>query len=86
MTKSTKAKLAYMTKYESSPEQVRRRVERNAARRDALKAGLVHKGDGKDVDHKVALDNGGTNALSNRRVVSEHKNRGWRRGKHGYNP
>lgn len=38
-------------KWESSPEQKRRRAQRNKARNAALKAGLVHKGDGLELDH-----------------------------------
>lgn len=37
--------------YESRPEQVRRRVARNRARRKALKEGKVHKHDGRELDH-----------------------------------
>lgn len=40
------------TKYESTPKQKKRRAMRNKARRMALKKGLVHKGDGFDIDHK----------------------------------
>jgi len=64
--------------YQAQPEQVAKRVARNAARREAMKAGLVHKGDGKDVDHRKMLDAGGTNAKSNQRVVSASENRSWR--------
>lgn len=39
-------------KYNGSPEQKKRRAERNASRRKMEKAGKVKKGDGKDVDHK----------------------------------
>ena len=46
--------------YEDTPEQVKNRVERNKARRKLLKAGKVHKGDGKDVAHRVAADKGGS--------------------------
>lgn len=61
-------------KWESSPEQVARRVARNRARRKAIKAGKVRKGDGKELDHvgyhrKGSLDNVAT------RVVSRHANR-----------
>ena len=45
------------------------------------KAGKVHKGDGKDVDHKQALSKGGGNSKSNLRVVSEHQNRSFSRNK-----
>ena len=38
-------------KYNSKPEQKKRRAERNSARRTAEKRGRVRKGDGKDVDH-----------------------------------
>lgn len=86
MTKSSKAKLAYMTAYESTPEEVHKRVLRNRARREAIAKGTARVGDGKDVDHIKPLDAGGSNAPSNRRVVSAHQNRGWRKGKHGYNP
>lgn len=39
------------TAWENSPKQVKRREARNAARRKAIKAGRVHKGDGKELDH-----------------------------------
>lgn len=66
-------------KYEDSPQQVKNREERNAARRAAAKAGKVHKGDGKDVDHKRMLALGGDNSPSNLRVVSERANRSFPR-------
>lgn len=60
--------------YENTPEQVRRRVARNRARRKALREGRVHKGDHLELDHvgfhrKGSLDDVPT------RVVSRHKNR-----------
>jgi predicted transcriptional regulator len=67
------------TEYENSPEQVRHRMARNRARAAMIKAGLAHKGDGKDVDHKRPLDSGGSNARSNLRVRSVAANRGYRR-------
>ena len=84
MPKSSAKKLAYQTEYQKSPEQVRRRVERNKARREALAAGIVHKGDGLEIDHIKRLDKGGSNAKSNQRVVPAAENRGWRKGKKGY--
>lgn len=62
------------TAYENRPDQVRRRVARNRARRKAMREGRVHKGDGKEVDHlgshrRGSLDNVPT------RVVSRHANR-----------
>lgn len=78
-------KAAYDKAYNARPEQVKKRAARNKARAELMKEGLVKKGDGKDVDHKVPLDRGGSNDRSNLRVVSQTKNRGWRRGKSGYN-
>lgn len=79
MPKSSAEKLEYMTNYENTPQQVKVREERNKARADAIKAGTVKKGDGKEVDHIKMLDQGGTNAKSNRRVVPAAKNRAWRK-------
>jgi hypothetical protein len=76
----------YNAAYEAQPEQVKNREARNLARAHALKAGLVHKGDGKDVDHKKPLINGGTTTKSNLRVVDEKTNRGWRKGSATYDP
>lgn len=62
------------TAYESSPEQKKRRAERNRARRLAIKQGKAHKGDGKEVDH---LGYHPTGSLKNvkTKVVSRHANR-----------
>lgn len=70
-------KRAYQAEYQKQPEQVRRRVMRNAARREMIREGKAHVGDGKDIDHKQMLDHGGTNARSNLRVRSRKANRGW---------
>ena len=69
--------------YTSKPEVKKKRAEQNAARREAAKQGLVHKGDGKDVDHKKPLSKGGTNAKSNLRVVSASENRSFSRNANG---
>lgn len=61
-------------RYHSKPEQKKRRAQRNAARRKMEKAGRVHKGDGKDVDHKDR--NTANNSDKNLRVQSQSKNRG----------
>lgn len=55
--------------YQGKPEQIKRRAQRNAARRAAAKKGLVRKGDGKEVDHlgynrKGKLDNSRTKVVS----------------------
>ncbi len=68
--------------YNSRPEIIARRVERNAARRIMEKAGKVHKGDGKDVDHKRPLSKGGNpRAKSNLRVVPRSQNTSFSRNK-----
>lgn len=65
--------------YESTPEQVHNRVLRNKARREAIKKGVVKKGDGMEIDHKKALDSGGTNAKGNLRAIPASRNRGYPR-------
>lgn len=57
--------------------------ERMRARRKAVKLGMVHKGDGKDLDHRVPLSQGGSNKQSNWRVRTPHKNRGFARNPDG---
>jgi hypothetical protein len=59
--------------YNSSPLQKQRRAQRNAARRKMEKAGKVHKGDGKDVDHKNM--NTANNSSSNLQAISVKANR-----------
>lgn len=60
----------------ASPTQKKDRAARNGARRTMRKklgdAAIA----GKDIDHKTPLKSGGTNALSNLRVMSVKKNRG----------
>lgn len=55
------------------------RNERHKARAMTDKAGLTHKGDGKDVDHTKPLSKGGTTVKSNLRVVSASANRSFSR-------
>ena len=86
MPQSTARKLEYQKAYNARPEEVAKRVKNNAARREAIKAGKARVGDGKDVAHKVSLENGGTNVKSNLAVESRAKNRGWRKGSGSYNP
>lgn len=54
--------------YKSRPDQIKKRVARNKARRMLEREGKVHKGDGKAVDHIKALSKGGANTRSNLRV------------------
>lgn len=72
-----------VAKYTSKPEVVKKRTEQNAARREMEKAGKVHKGDGKDVDHKKPLSKGGTNDSKNLRAVPASENRSFQRNKDG---
>lgn len=69
--------------YQGTPQQIKARAERNAARRKLEKAGVVSKGDGKDVDHKVALSKGGSNAVGNLRAVPKSDNRSFPRTRSG---
>lgn len=62
------------TAWENTPAQVKRRVARNRARRKAIKAGKVHKGDGKELDH-VGFHRTGSLDKVPTRVVSRHANR-----------
>lgn len=63
-------------KYNQQPEQKKRRAQRNAARRQLEREGKVHKGDGKDVDHKKHKARGKlNNSRSNLRVMDKSKNR-----------
>jgi len=63
--------------YNHEPIHIKGRTQRNQARsimaKDLGKAAIA----GKDIDHKVMVKNGGSNARSNLRVRSEHANRGW---------
>lgn len=70
-------------KYKSKPDQIAKRVMRNEARREALKKGLVSKGDNKQIDHKIPLSKGGSNAKSNLRVVNHSANESFKRNSKG---
>lgn len=71
-------------KWENSPEQVKRREARNRVRRKAEKKGLVHKGDGKELDHTGFHPHGSLDHVravvvsraANRRRQPPHKARG----------
>ncbi len=43
-------------KYEDTPQQIKNREARNAARAKLVREGKLKKGDGKDAAHVVALD------------------------------
>lgn len=63
------------------PGQQEKRHKTNEARAKMVKAGLARKGDGKDVDHKKMLKDGGSNATSNLRMVPKSVNRAWAKNK-----
>jgi len=65
--------------YDGTPAVKKKRAARNKARRMMEAEGKVRKGDGKDVDHKVALSKGGTSARGNLRVKSASDNRSYKR-------
>lgn len=65
--------------YNARPENVKKRSQRNQARAIIRKEVGDAAIKGKDVDHKVAVRNGGGNSRSNLRIRSQHANRGWRR-------
>jgi hypothetical protein len=66
-----------------SPQRKKFRAKRNAARRELMAEGIVRKGDGKDVDHKVPLSKGGGVSRSNLRAQSAHANRSYKRTSSG---
>ncbi len=53
----------------------KRRARSNKLRREALRKGLVAKGDGKEIDHRVPISKGGSDSSSNTRIVSRATNR-----------
>lgn len=74
MTKRKRDYAKEYREYHSKPEQIKRRAQRNAARREAERDGRVSKGDGKEVDH---LGHNRRGPLNNKRVkvVSRRANR-----------
>jgi 5-methylcytosine-specific restriction endonuclease McrA len=61
--------------FQASPQQKKDRAARNKARAEAMKEGKVSKGDDREINHKVPLARGGSNAKSNQEVVSRTENR-----------
>ena len=70
---NTAGRKAAQKKYNAKPEQKKRRALRNKTRRMMERAGKVHKGDGKDVDHRN--HNPGDLSSSNLRVQDKRTNR-----------
>jgi hypothetical protein len=56
-------------------------AQRHKFRRKALKLGMVKPG--QDLDHKVPLSKGGTDAMSNARAETPHQNRSFPRNPDG---
>ena len=65
--------------YQKTEKAKKARAQANKARRMLMREGLVHKGDGKDVDHKKPLSKGGATTRSNLRVESASANRSFKR-------
>lgn len=74
---NTPGRQAAQAKYNAKPAQKKRRAQRNKARAIEVKAGRVHKGDGKDVDH--VNGNTANEAPSNLRILKESVNRHYNR-------
>jgi hypothetical protein len=68
--------------YQGRPDQIKERASRNKARREMIKAGKAHKGDGMDVAH--LNNNELENDMSNLEMQTKHKNRAMnkREGRH----
>ena len=73
MKKGAKADSVRQRAYNSSPEQKKRRAERNQSRAVMEKKGAVRKGDGKDVDHKN--HNTKDKSAGNLQAIPKSKNR-----------
>jgi hypothetical protein len=69
--------------YDGTEAVKKKRAQRNKARRMLEREGVVHKGDGKDVDHKKPLSKGGTTVISNLRVKPAAANRSFKRNADG---
>jgi hypothetical protein len=64
--------------YQGTEEQKKNRAERNKARRQAMRDGKAHKGDGMDVAHVKAIDKGGS-IKNGVRIEKASKNRSFDR-------
>lgn len=88
MTAFKGGRAAAQARYNSKPEQIKKREGRNKARRWMIKAGKAHKGDGKDVEHKDGNALHDRKDLSNFKMGTKHENRSYprTRGAHKKNP
>jgi hypothetical protein len=71
--KGAKADSVRQRAYNSSPEQKKRRAERNHARAIMERKGAVRKGDGRDVDHVNHKTS--DKSAKNLKAISKSKNR-----------
>jgi hypothetical protein len=79
---ATEARRRAQAKYNSKPEQVKRRAARNKARRMMIKQGRARRGDGKDVGH--ANGNPLDNRKGNLRMETKAGNRSLKRTRAGH--
>jgi hypothetical protein len=84
MAKSSPVKLAYQKAYNARPDQKQTGVERRRTARAAVRDGSSPIGDGKDLSHIVAANNGGRMTKSNVKLQDAKTNRDWRKGQKGY--
>jgi hypothetical protein len=70
---------AEYARFHGKPAEIAKRAKRNAARAEMARSLGKAALDGKDVHHKKALRNGGSNGKKNLAVSSVHRNRGWER-------
>jgi len=81
---ATAARQRAQAKYNSKPEQVKRRMARNRARAAMVRAGKAHKGDGRDVGHSDGNPmNTPKKGTKNLRMESKRANRSYPRKKNG---
>jgi len=80
MTRNYKQEYA---NYDGTEAVKKKRAQRNKARRMLERENVVHKGDGKDVDHKKPLSKGGTTVISNLRAKPAAANRSFKRNPDG---
>jgi len=77
---ATAARQRAQAKYNSKPEQVKRRMARNRARAAMIRAGKARKGDGKDVGHADGNPmNTPKKGTKNLRMETKRQNRSYRR-------
>jgi len=84
MPSSKGYKRDYKQEYANDSSKRRKdRAQRNKARRMMMSKGVVKKGDGKDVGHKLAMSKGGKTTASNLMVQTAASNRSFSRTKSG---